>query len=65
MYLLAFPPGITKNCISITIVNDTALENDEQFFILLTTNDEDVDFNPSVAEVIISDDDGKLTNHRM
>ncbi len=56
--LLIFQPGVTEQCIDIIIVNDSALENDERFFVQLITADDSVDLTPSIAEVIISDDDG-------
>lgn len=56
---LAYSPGVNVQCTNISIVNDTTLENDERFFVQLTTTDVDIDLAPSVAEVIISDDDGE------
>ena len=46
------------DCIDISITNDFVFENNERFFVQLTTDDPDVTLDPSVAEVIIIDNDG-------
>ena len=55
---LTFSPTSSERCIVIAIVNDTILENDEEFTVQLQTADEDVILNPQLSVVIISNDDG-------
>ena len=45
-------------CISIDIMNDSVLENTENFFVLLQTGDVSVTLTSSMAAVTILDDDG-------
>lgn len=44
----------------VSVVNDTILENDEQFTVELQTADQAVTLDPQSSDVIISDDDGKI-----
>lgn len=46
-------------CISINIINDLTLENDEMFTVRLSSPDIDVIVESQNATVSISDDDGK------
>ena len=42
--------------VSVTIINDNVFEGAERFFVLLITNDTDVDFGIKNATVTIFDD---------
>ena len=44
----------------VSVVNDTILENDEQFTVVLQTADQAVTLDPQSSDVIISDNDGKI-----
>lgn len=57
---MLFLPGVSELCITLTIINDTILENDERFFVLLSSSDPDVNLTPAKAVVVISDDDGEI-----
>ena len=46
-------------CADIQLIDDSILENDETFFIMLTSTDSAVTVNPNAATVTINDDDGK------
>ena len=46
--------------VTVVIMNDVILENDETFFVVLTTRDPDVLFGIDTAVVTIVDEDGKL-----
>ena len=68
---LTFKPGSGSllGCTNVAIVNDTTLEDHEQFLVFLTTLDPDVTIRPTIATVTIVDDDGKgavgLTSYNM
>ena len=47
-------------CDDIQLVNDNIRENDETFFVMLSSSDSAVMINPSAAAVTINNDDGKL-----
>ena len=56
---LTFQPGETIQCGSVIIVNDSILENQETFFVVLNTTDPDVIITtPDSANVTIQNDDG-------
>ena len=44
----------------VSVVNDTILENDEQFTVELQTADQAVTLDPQSSVVIISDNDGMM-----
>jgi len=56
---LTFLPGAAERCASISISNDTILEDDELFSVQLDTTDQAVTLSPGSANVTIVDDDGK------
>ena len=61
---IIFSPGMTgPQCQSISITNDSILENDEVFVVALSTTDQDVILNPSTTSVTILDDDGNVTSN--
>ena len=47
-------------CADIQLVDDSILENDETFLVILSSSDSVVMINPNTATVTISNDDGKL-----
>lgn len=47
-------------CAGIPLVDDSIRENDETFFVMLSSSDGAVVINPSAATVTINNDDGKL-----
>ena len=47
-----------QRCITVSIIDDTILENDEMFSIFLHSTDPNVSLNPEFADVTIIDDDG-------
>ena len=58
---IIFSPGLTgPQCQSISITDDSILENDEMFVVALSTADQDVILNPSTTSVTIIDDDGNV-----
>ncbi len=61
---MTFEPGVGTllECESISIINDTILEDSEQFSVTLTTLDVDVTIRPSTATVTIGDDDGRFSH---
>ena len=56
--VIIFSPGINESCTMIPIVDDSVLENDEVFSVILSTTDSDVSLDPSSATVTIVDNDG-------
>lgn len=58
---LTFGSGSTRECATIVIMNDTVLENSEEFSVLLSTADSDVDLGLTSASVTIGDDDRELS----
>ena len=56
-----FSPGMTgPQCLSISITDDSILENDEVFAVVLSATDQDVILNPNTTSVTILDDDGNV-----
>ena len=56
-----FSPGMTgPQCQSISITDDSILENDEVFVVALTTTDQNVILNPNTTSVTILDNDGNV-----
>ena len=56
---IIFSPGMTgPQCQSISITDDSILENDEVFVVALSTTDVDVVLRPRTTSVIIVNDDG-------
>ncbi len=53
---LTISAGSTENCTTITITNDTIVENDETFYVVMTTTDRRVTiFNNMTRVTILSD----------
>ena len=50
---------IAQQCGNISIVDDTILELNETFFVLLNSTTQDVEFNRTVSSVLIIDNDSK------
>ena len=58
---IIFSPGMTgPQCQSISITDDSILENDEVFMVALSTTDQDIILSPSTTSVTIVNDDGNL-----
>ena len=58
--IVTFPAGALKICTSFNITDDKVIEDEEQFEVIISIDDpqiEDPDINPIVK---IVDDDGKL-----
>ncbi len=53
------PGGSLVECVNISIINDSIVEDDEMFSLNLETNDPDVVLSPASAQVTILSDDGK------
>ena len=56
---LIFGPSISKQCVTIPVLNDTVPEVPEHFSVVLTTPLAGVIFTQDNATVVINDDDGK------
>ena len=58
---LTFNPGngLQEDCATITVMNDTILEGDENFSVVLTTTDPDVTISPNTTVVTVTNDDSK------
>ena len=54
------PGGERRMCLDVLIENESILENNEQFFLLLNTRDAAVLLNPNMTRIIINNDDGKF-----
>ena len=60
---ITFSPGMAgPQCQSISITDDSILENDEVFVVALTTTDQNVILNPNTTSVTILDDDGNVNS---
>ena len=59
---LTFLPGIATVCVDIDIIDNTHLEDDEQFSVELSSDDR-VDIELSSSVITIRDDDSKLHVH--
>ena len=57
---LVFTADEVQNCINIEIVDDTIVEPNENFSLVLSTSEERVTLSPDSAEIIILDNDCKL-----
>ena len=56
---LTFQPGETELCRQIIIIGDFILEENEMFFVVLSTTDQAVLLNPSSATVTILNNDSE------
>lgn len=56
---LTFSPGNTVQNIAISLVQDTLIEGDEVFSVILSTTDLNVQINDGITTVTIQDDDSK------
>lgn len=60
---LTFPPGSTVECISVSILDDSVVEAEEQFILQLgAAGDQAVTIVGGTVEVTICDDDGTYTS---
>ncbi len=60
---LIFVDGSTLECSSVTIINDSTVEGTEDFSIILSTSNPDINItSPSETNAFILDDDGRLHN---
>ena len=59
---LLFPPGTSRQCVEIFIVDDDLLESFETFSVELTTTDESVFPIRNSSTVVIVDNDSKFCN---
>ena len=60
---IIFSPGMTgPQCQSISVTDDSILENNEMFVVALSTTDQDVILSPSTTSVTILDDDGNANS---
>lgn len=58
---LTFQPGSAlQHCTPVIVVNDSILEMDEVFSVILSTRDRAVNFGQESANVTIIDDDSKF-----
>ena len=59
--VLTFMPGVNVSCTSgIRIADDSILEDDETFSVVLSTADLDISIDLASATVTIVDNDGKI-----
>lgn len=56
---LTFSPGNTVQNIAISLVQDTLIEGDEVFSVILSTTNSNVQISDGVTTVTILDDDGE------
>jgi len=61
--VLSFNASISHQCESVTILNDTILENNETFFVQLETINPAVNITLGSAPVTILDDDCECENY--
>ena len=54
------PSTSSRQCLNITTLPDSILENDETFSVSLNTADSDISIDPRTATVLIIDNDCKL-----
>lgn len=59
---LLFPPGTSRQCVEIFIVDDDMLESFETFSVELTTTDESVFPIRNSSTIVIVDNDSKFSN---
>ena len=57
--LITFQPSDTEKSLFITIRQDAKVENNEQFVLILTTDDDGVTIGDNVMTITITDDDGE------
>lgn len=59
--MVTFEPGSTNAswCLNISVTDDSTVETDEMFSIVLTTTSRYIELLDNWTEIIIVDDDGK------
>jgi hypothetical protein len=61
--IVTFAPDQAKICVNVTITNDTIVEKNEMFYVIMTTNNPAVTLNESrknLTITITNDDTGQL-----
>ena len=58
--VLTFTPTESRQCRNVATVEDSNAENDEDFFLGLSTGQSGINLDPNLATVIILDNDGEL-----
>ena len=58
--LLFEPDSSNQQCVNVSTIADTAVEGDETFSVVLSTNDPDVSVNLPATTVLIADNDSKF-----
>ena len=56
---VVFTTDQTRHCINITINNDSTVESNEFFSVVLSSPEERVILNPKSADIVIKDNDSK------
>ena len=56
---IQFNNSLARQCLDITVINDTILEFNESFFVNLDTSDSNVSIENQTATVLIENDDSK------
>ena len=60
MIFLIFSQNDTRVCFNVSIIDDNIHEQDEVFFVKITTSDPQVILSPRQTNLTINDNDGKI-----
>ena len=58
--VVVFPAGVSEMCVNVTIFEDSVLEIDEHFTLVLSSSDPDVGLSNTELLIIILDINGKV-----
>jgi len=60
-YHFIFTPAQQRHCFNVTLINNNRYEATEEFYVNLTSTDENLRLSPSFKVIAIDDEDCKLT----
>ena len=62
---MTFEPGVTRASVTVPIINDNVVEEEESFNGRLHSTEPDISIGEDTAIVTIEDDDGKIDHNRV
>ena len=55
-----FTPQLQRHCFNVRLIDDTIFEATQEFFVNLTSTDENISLSPNFIVITVNDDDGEF-----
>ena len=55
-----FTPQTQRHCFNVRLIDDTVYEATQEFFVNLTTTEENISLSPNFIVISVNDDDGEF-----